>query len=461
MDDEPYEPGHDQVAAAQAQLELARRSGEVGSIALAQLNLGATLAALGDHRSAVEEYESLLQYLQLAAGDDERELQRRLRMLSPAAPPPGLQDLDLGTVQTVTRISLAESLLALGRRDEARTELDRAAPGARGFGRGSLRKRLAAVRRRMDSATAVPPPGTGTAAEAPGSELSPAEQVAAADELLAAGNAHDSARVALAVIGATGDDDRLIRAQARHVLGMALIAMDQDADSRSVLKDSYADYVAVADYAAAANVATALAWRMADAGDKGAAVELLSDARDSLRGRVTTQAEVQLMVDLGSLQDQDGRAGEARATLETAVARAGTLDDPVVGADAGHGLAIVLATHATDPDDSVEALSILDDCRRTYEATGNVDRAVGCDHEAAALLGRLGSWDAAAARYERALAGYRHLPEEMRDTGSWPDEVQDCELNLAALATDRDGLAGDPRLFRSGGHAMSHPATPR
>lgn len=151
VDEEPYDAEVNQVAVAQAQLELARRSGEIGSIALAQLNLGATLAALGDHDSAIAQFESLVRYLELASGDDERELQRRLRMLSPSAPPPGAQDVDLGTVRAVAQITMAESLLALGRRDEARAELDRAAPGTRGFGRGPLRKRLAAVRQRMDS----------------------------------------------------------------------------------------------------------------------------------------------------------------------------------------------------------------------------------------------------------------------------------------------------------------------
>ncbi len=465
MDEQPYDPEAGQVAAAAAQLELARRSREVGSISLAHLNLGATLAALGDHRTAVTEYEALLQYLQLASGDEERDVQRRLRMLSPSAPPPGAQDIDLATVQTVTRISLAESLLALGRRDEARAELDRATPGTRGFGRGTLRKRLTAVRRRMDSAAQVPADtrtGRGGAPAHERVELSLAEQVAAADELLAAGNFSDSARVSLGIIGSCGDDDRLVRAQARQVLGMALDAMGQHDDSRSVLRDSYTDYLAVEDSSSAANVATALAWRMSDAGDQSAAVDLLSGALEALRGRVATSTEIQLLVDLGSLQDQDDRPDQARISLEAAVGRAAAVDDPLVAADAGHGLAIVLANRTSDPDDAVEALSILAECRRGYASAGHPDRAVGCDHEAAALLGRLGSWDAAAARYQRALDGYRELPEPMRDTGSWPDEVADCELNLAALDADRGALAGDPRLFRSGGHTMSHepPVTP-
>lgn len=460
MDDEPYDAEVNQVAAAQAQLELARRSGEVGSIALAQLNLGATLAALGDHESAVAQFESLLRYLELASGDDERELQRRLRMLSPSAPPAGAQDVDLGSVQTVARITMAESLLALGRRDEARTELDRATPGTRGFGRGLLRKRLSAVRQRMDSATDPAASSAGPAIVGARNEdrAGPglAEQVAAADELLAAGRLNDSARVALRAIGLCGDDDVHVRAQARQVLGMALDRLGQAQDSRAVLRDSYSDYVTADDHSAATNVAIALAWRMSDDGDRTGAIALLDNALTAAEGRGGLAERVQLLIDLGSLLDRDGRVTEARTSMEGALATATDIGDPLLAADARHGLAIILANRTSSADDAVEALSLLDECRRDYDADGQLDRATGCDHEAAALLGRLGSWDAATARYQRALAGYRALPPELRDAGSWPDEVADCELNLAALAQDRGALGKDEHLFRSGGHAMSH-----
>ncbi len=460
VDEEPYDAEVNQVAAAQAQLELARRSGEIGSIALAQLNLGATLAALGDHDSAIAQFESLVRYLELASGDDERELQRRLRMLSPSAPPPGAQDVDLGTVRAVAQITMAESLLALGRRDEARAELDRAAPGTRGFGRGPLRKRLAAVRQRMDSATDPAAASAGPLAGGPHNDgppgPGPAEQVAAADELLASGRLSDSARVALRAIGQCGDDDVHVRAQARQVLGMALDGLGQAQDSQAVLRDSYSDYVAADDYTAAANVAIALAWRMSDDGDRAGAIALLESTLTAAEGRSGRAERVQLLIDLGSLLDREGRVSEARTSMEGALATAVDLGDALLTADARHGLAIILANRTTNADDAVEALSLLDECRRDYDAHGHLDRATGCDHEAAALLGRLGSWDPAAARYRRALAGYQSLPPELRDTGSWPDEVADCELNLAALAQDRADLGADEHLFRSGGHAMSH-----
>ena len=104
-------------------------------------------------------------------------------------------------------------------------------------------------------------------------------------------------------------------------------------------------------------------------------------------------------------------------------------------------------------DDEVEALSLLESCRQTYETLGFRDRVAGCEHETAALLGRLGSLDAAQKRYDSALQLYRDLPEDLRDTGSWPDEIADIERNLAALTR---GQTSDPGLFASGGHAMSH-----
>ena len=452
-DPEGLDPDPDQVATAQAQLDLARRSGEVGSIAIAHLNLATTLAALGEHPSAIAQYQSLIAYVDLASGDEEREVQRQLRMISPAAPPPGAQYVDLRNIQTVARIMLAESLLSMGRRDEARTELDRAAPGTRGFGRGVLRKRLAAVRGRMDNVSGPAP----LRPQAPDVDPEPPEQVAAADELLATGRPHEAARVALAAIGACAPDQVRTRAQARQVLGMALDAMDQTDDALAVLRDSYADYVTAEDHAAAATIAIAVARRLADRDDRQSAVELLTNALDALGGRAGPATRVQLLIDLGSIQDQSGDDALAQQTLTAAVATAEAAADDLLTLDAKHGLAVVLANGDSSTDDAVEALAVLDECRRGYAERDHVDRATGCDHEAAALLGRLGSFDAAVARYERTLSGYHDLPDDLRDS-SWTDEVGDCRLNIAALAGDRTHLVGDPRLFRSGGHGMSHPA---
>lgn len=446
--DGPYNAESNQVAAAQAQLEVARRSGEVGSIALAHLNLAATLAAVGDDAAAIEEFESVLEYTELAAGDEERETRRMLRRMSPAAPPPGVDDIDLLTVATVARLGLAECLLHLGRREEARLQIERAAPGTKGLGRGPLRRRLGELRARLDN------PMAGSREAAP--DAGPVEIVAAADDLLAAGKPDEAARRALRAIDLCSPEDTLVRGQARQLLGMALLDLGRGDDALAVLRDGLQDYLDASAYPAAVDLAIAVAWLLADRGDIPGARDLLSGTAATVGSAAGVPARVRLLVDLGSLQDRAGDPARARTTLTGAVATAADVDDPVLRADARHGLAIVLATTASDPDDSVEALSLLDSCRRDYETAGMPDRAVGCDHEAAALLGRLGSRAAAAARYERALQGYRDLPEEARDTGAWPDEVADCELNLAALTDDRADLSDDPRLFRSGGHTMSH-----
>jgi hypothetical protein len=51
------------------------------------------------------------------------------------------------------------------------------------------------------------------------------------------------------------------------------------------------------------------------------------------------------------------------------------------------------------------------------------------------------------------------MPEVLRDTGSWPDEVADCEANLAVLhtlLTDAQSVV-PVSAFSSGGHRMRHP----
>lgn len=445
---QPYDASSSAVAAAQAQLEVARRSGRTGAIAFAMLNLAATLAALGDHPTAVTEYRRLVDYLALAGQDAEAAEQRTLRMLSPAAPPPGPDDVDPVAVQAVARIQLAESLLALGRRDEARLELDAAAPATKGWGRGPLRRRLAEVRRQFDAATH----------HEPDESVGVVAQVAAADELLAAGRADEAARVALTAISRCSPDERLVQAQARQVLGMALEALGQPHDALTVLTEAYRDYLAADDYGAAAHVAIALAWRRADRGDRAGAADLLRQALTAIEGQAGPAVRVQLFVDLGSVLDADGHAAEARAALDAGVTTARELADRGLTADAQHGLAIVLS-RAAGNEDKVEALALLDDSRRRYDELGLADRAAGCEHEAAALLGRLGSIEPAANRYRLALQRYRDLPEDQRDTGTWPDEIADCETNLQAIeaaAADPELLRGDPRLFRSGGHAMSH-----
>jgi tetratricopeptide (TPR) repeat protein len=459
MDDEDrdFEPEASRVAAALAQLELARRTGRSGAIGLAHLNLAATLAAVGDHAAAAAEYAGLIDYLDLAASDSEAETQRWLRIASAAAPPPTAEDIDPAQLQAFARIRRADSLLLLGRRAEAAADLDAAAPACRGFGRGRLRKELKAVRQRMAAATDPGPvaaaPGAGPV---PGTATSLAEQVAAADELLGEGRPQEAARVALQAISRCGEGDVAARARARQVLGMALEAMGQPGDALSVLGDSFTDYISADQPVEAARIAIPLAWRQSQSDRVADAVALLRQALAFTESAGVPALRAQLLTDLGSLLDQQQDPVAAKAAFTAALSTAEPLGETELAANARHGLAVVLANaESADRQDEVEALSLLESCRGAYDQLGLLDRVAGCEHETAALLGRLGSWEAARNRYVSALAAYRRLPESDRDTGSWPDEVADVQRNLAALVA---GATGEPGLFQSGGHAMSHRA---
>ena len=76
----------------------------------------------------------------------------------------------------------------------------------------------------------------------------------------------------------------------------------------------------------------------------------------------------------------------------------------------------------------------------------------------AALLARLKSYDAALARYTAARTAYLELPPVLRDGGSWPDEVADCEANILLLDRLRQdsSIAIEAGAFASGGHRMRH-----
>ena len=460
--------GQDPVAAAQAQLAAARSSGETGAIGIAHMNLGMILAATGDHSSAVTEYAELISYLQLAKRDDEGETRRWLRLGSLSAPVPDATDIPPAQLEALARIHRAASLLMLGQRQEAAAELEAAQPACRGFGKGWLRKQWQAVRNRMDEAVSPGAPVASDSATsqsassdspAPGPSTSLTEQIAAADELLGSEQFPEAARIALRAIDQCGDEDIGYRAQARQVLGIALEGMGRADDALTVLSESFADYVTSDQPIPAASIAIPLAWRLAEAGQLDKAMTLLRQALRFTESAGEPALRAQLLTDLASIADRAGERAEARKSFEAAIATAELIPDPERTADARHGLAIVLAhSDSSNRDDEVEALSLLDACIRSYDELGMADRVAGCEHESAALLGRLGSWDAALKRYRQALDRYEKLPQEQRDTGSWPDEVADLEHNISALEA---GRTADPGLFTSGGHTMSHTSPPK
>lgn len=464
MDEQPGEGiGPDPIAAAQAQLAAARSSGESGAIGIAHMNLGMVLAATGDHESAVNEYAELISYLQLAQrDDDEGQTRRWLRLGSLSAPVPDATDMPPGQLEALARIHRAASLLMMGQRQDAAAELEAAQPACRGFGKGWLRKQWQAVRNRMDEAVSPstaphPQPGSEPSAAstpdgAPSTSLT--EQIAAADELLGREQFPEAARIALRAIDQCGEEDLGYRAQARQVLGIALEGMGRPEDALSVLGESFTDYISSDQPISAARIAIPLAWRQAEAGQLDRSMSLLRQALRFTESAGEPALRAQLLTDLASMADRAGERAEARKSFEAAIATAQMIPDPERTADARHGLAIVLAhSDSSNRDDEVEALSLLDECSRSYRELGFADRVAGCEHESAALLGRLGSMDAALKRYRLALDLYQQLPAEQRDTGSWPDEIADLERNIAALEA---GQAPGPGLFASGGHTMSH-----
>ena len=452
----------DPVAAAQAQLAAARSSGESGTIGIAHMNLGMVLAATGDHASAIAEYAELISYLQLAQrDDDEAQTRRWLRLGSLSAPVPDATDMPPAQLEALARIHRAASLLMLGQRQDAAAELDAAQPACRGFGKGWLRKQWQAVRNRMDEAASpaapsIPDQGNQPTANerTPAPSTSLTEQIAAADELLGQEQFPEAARIALRAIDQCGEEDLGYRAQARQVLGIALEGMGRADDALSVLGESFTDYISSDQPISAARIAIPLAWRQAEAGQLDSAMTLLRQALRFTESAGEPALRAQLLTDLASMADRAGERAEARKSFEAAIATAEMIPDPERTADARHGLAIVLAhSDSSNRDDEVEALTLLDECSRSYRELGFADRVAGCEHESAALLGRLGSSDAALKRYRQALDLYRQLPVEQRDTGSWPDEIADLEHNIAALAA---GQTSGPGLFASGGHTMSH-----
>ncbi|MCP4466593.1 MAG: hypothetical protein GY813_07580, partial [Halieaceae bacterium] len=146
-------PSEDQIAAVRAQLAAARSNGDSGAIGIAHLNLAMILGASGDHATAVQEYEELISYLDLAQRDDEGEVKRWLSIGSLSSPVPDASNIPPVQLQAMARIQRSASLLMLGRRSEAAAELEAAQPACRGFGKGWLRKQWSMVRARMDQAT--------------------------------------------------------------------------------------------------------------------------------------------------------------------------------------------------------------------------------------------------------------------------------------------------------------------
>ena len=440
-----------------AAIEEARGRGESARLPIRHAELGMILAAQMRYPSAVEEYRASLGYIDLLRAEGSHEQDRMLRMTSLATPPPGSLDIDLDRLEVEVLVALVEAYAASGDLERAREGLARARPLTRGLFRRRLRRRLDRVSGMLAAAPSERS-DIGEVRRHLARAADPAQERALrlklASAYLDAGDFDPAVRESLLLVRAADEaGDPIMRAGARQVLGLALEGQGRDDEALPILSDAFRDLRNHGDAAGMIGMAEALAHRLLKSGDSSGAATVLRSTEQAALQSGNDEAALSAATMLGVVLDESGDRRTAVSVLTDVAARAGTHGRDVARADALHSTAVALG-HGTSADDLVEALSLLDEAKRLYAEHGMPQRACGCDHEAAALLGRHRSFDAAAARYRAALGAYELLPPQSRDAGSWPDEVSDCRTNLAWLAGDRGGA--EDGLFRSGGHTMTH-----
>jgi tetratricopeptide (TPR) repeat protein len=445
------------LADARAREQEAQSRGESYSVALQRTRAAQALLALGRSDEALTDIDGALDYLAMLRADGEHERQRLLHIGSLSLPPPSEQLGDLDGLEAWARVSRATALTRMGRYSDARVAIDEARPWAKGFTRRQLRKQLDALADDIARAD-------GVGAEALGaldrtlrdSALPETERRAAryerAAHLVDEGRYDEATREALTIIR-DAEDDPALTARARQVLGAALAAQGMDDEADATLLAAFEGFRSLGDHPAVLAAAPGLAWRLVERGQPGRAVEVIDAALASARSRDDRASEADLLATRGTAQDIAGDDAAAVESFAAAIRAAERIPDPVRAADARHGEAIVRA-QGGDAHEAVEALSLLDSAGAAYAEAGLPERAAECAHEAAALLGRLGSYDAARQRYAGAREAYRAIPEVLR--GDDPDAIADCDFNLAALDGLARGDAAPPGAFSSGGHQMRH-----
>ncbi len=452
---------HDQAEAlladARAREDEARSQGKSYSVALQRTRASQALIALGRADEALADIDAALDYVAMLRDDGEHERQRLLHMGSLSLPPVGEDLGDIDSLEAWARVGRATALTRLGRFGEARVAIDEARPWARGFRRRSLRKQLDAL---SDEVARV----DGAGAEALGAidrtlrdpAIPEVERRAAryerAAHLVDEGRYDEATREALVLIR-DAEDDPALTARARQVLGAALAAQGLDDEADATLRAAFDGFRSLEDHQAAVTAAPGLAWRFIERGQPHQAIEIVDAALQAARALDDRGSEVDLLATRGTAYDLAGDTAAAVESFASAVRVAERIPDPVRAADARHGEAIV-SSRSGDAHEAVEALSLLDAAGATYTEAGLPERAAECAHEAAALLGRLGSYDAARQRYLAARAGYLAIPEVLRADD--PDAIPDCDFNLGVLDAIAAGVPAPPEAFGSGGHQMRH-----
>ena len=445
------------LADARAREADSRGRGESYGVALQRTRAGQALLALGRPDEALRDFDATLDHLSMLRTDGEHERQRLLHLGSLSLPPPSEQLGDLDGLEAWARVGRATALTRMARFSEARVAIDEARPWAKGFTRRPLRKQLDALADEIARTDGAGSEALGAIDRAlrdpalPEGDRRVARYERAA-HLVEEGQYDEATREALTVIR-DADDDPALTARARQVLGAALAAQGMDDEADATLRAAFDGFRALEDHPAVLSAAPGLAWRLVERGQPESAVGVTDAALLSARAIQDQATEADLLATRGTAFDLAGDAPAAIASFDAAVAVAERIADPVRAADARHGEAIVHARSA-DAHESVEALSLLDAASAAYAEADLPERAAECAHEAAALLGRLGSYEASRQRYLAAREAYLAIPEILRADD--PDAIPDCDFNLRVLDAIASGETAPPDAFGSGGHQMRH-----
>jgi tetratricopeptide (TPR) repeat protein len=464
MTDGPHNPAEEALAAARANAEAARAQGSSYAIALAHTQAGHALLGLHRPDEALTDFAEAFEYLQMLRNDGQHEHLRLLSMSSLSLAPPGESLGDLDTLEAWIRVGQAGALAALGRDEEARQAVAEARPWVGGWRRKPLRKALDSISDQLARQAGTGPEALAAAQRVARDALAPpSERLQARYEqaalLVDEGRYDEAMREALLLLRDC-DDDPALTARVRQVLGATLVGLGREDDALVSLGEAFDGFEALGEQRAVVMAAPGLASRLIDAGQSAQATDVLrralAAARDMRARRepdIDDAVEADLLGALATALDDAGDFDAAVTTFAESVAAADLAGDPVRAADARHGEAIA-RLRSGETEEAVDALALLDAARSAYESAGLGERAAGCQHEAAALLARLGSTDAALARYESAKSIYDSIPPiQAHDMTS---ARADVSANIALLQQVQS--VADAQLpehaFSSGGHRM-------
>ena len=451
-------PAEALLADARAQAAAAQADGQPYLVAVGRTRAGQALLMLGRPDEALAEFDQAQAYVDMLRADGAHDRDRLLHASSLSLPPPDRRHGDLGLLEAWVRVGRAAAYASLGRWADARAAVDQARPFVKGWGRRAPRKALDSVASEIARADGSPREATSALDKViadPGTD--DAERRRARYEraihLVDAGQPEEAMRESLTLIRDC-DDDPALAARTRQVLGTALLALGREDDATLTLLTAFDDFERLGDSPAVVAAAPGLAWRLSETGDPRTAAAIAERALAHARSLPDPSAETDLRIARATALDAAGETDEAIAEFARAAVAAERAGDAVRLQDARHGEAIV-RTRSADAAESVEALSLLDAAAAGYADAGLPERAAECQHEAAALLGRLGSLDAAHTRYAAARDAYLAIPDVLRAAD--PGAVPDCDFNLAVLAALRATPSPPPPdAFRSGGHHMRH-----